>query len=446
MNPFYHQMKRIFYVLICALITVACEDDGKFSSGSGMRLDFQVDTLKMDTVFSGTPSSTYAFWVHNRQESGIILKTVRLKKGNQTGYRANVDGIYLDNSNGSQISNVEIRRKDSILVFVELTAQATHQQEPKLVEEDLLFSLENGNEQSVNLRAWAWDAQKLYDPEITKDTLIESDVPLVIYGDMTIHEGVTLTLRNTRLFFHDNSGMEVYGSLKMEGCELRGDRLDRMFDYLPYDRVSGQWKGLHFYESSVGNEFVETAIKNTMDGVVLDSAMLDPDSYRLQMRKCVVHNCQGDGVRVVNSKVRIDHCQLTNTEGDCLTLYGGMAEISYCTIAQFYPFSANRGAAVRLASEADLPLKSFYCEGTIATGYEENVLKLEQVDEEVDYLFSNCLLRAPVIEDSHFADIIWESPSDEIQGKNHFVKIDEENQNYDFHLNDQSTDIGLGCY
>ena len=132
-------MKRIFYVLIVALLTVACEDEDKFSTGAGMRLDFEVDTLKLDTVFSNTPSSTYKFWVYNRQDNGLRLQTVRLKKGNQTGFRVNVDGIYLDNSNGSQISNVEIRRKDSLLVFVELTAQSTHQLDPKLVEDDLLF-------------------------------------------------------------------------------------------------------------------------------------------------------------------------------------------------------------------------------------------------------------------------------------------------------------------
>ena len=94
-------MKRIFYVLIVALMCVACEDDEKFSTGPGMRLDFSVDTLKLDTVFSNTPSSTYAFWVFNRQDSGQRLQTVKLKKGNQTGFRVNVDGIYLDNSNGS---------------------------------------------------------------------------------------------------------------------------------------------------------------------------------------------------------------------------------------------------------------------------------------------------------------------------------------------------------
>ena len=210
-------MKRIFYVLIVALMCVACEDDEKFSTGPGMRLDFSVDTLKLDTVFSNTPSSTYAFWVFNRQDSGQRLQTVKLKKGNQTGFRVNVDGIYLDNSNGSKTNNVEIRGKDSLLVFVELTSQTAHQLEPKLVEDNLLFIQENGNEQAVNLRAWTWDAQKLYDLEIQKDTVIESAMPLVVYGDLTVRKGVTLTLKNTQLFFHDQSGLEVEGSLKMEG-------------------------------------------------------------------------------------------------------------------------------------------------------------------------------------------------------------------------------------
>ena len=439
-------MKRIFYVLIVALMTVACEDEDKFSTGAGMRLDFEVDTLQIDTVFSNTPSSTYSFWVYNRQDNGLRLQTVRLKKGNQTGFRVNVDGIYLDNSNGSQVSNVDVRRKDSLLVFVELTAQTTHQLEPKLVEDDLLFIQENGTEQAVNLRAWAWDAKKLYDPEIAEDSVIESAVPLVIYGNLTVKEGATLTLRNTTLYFHDASGVEVYGSLKTEGCLLRGDRLDYMFNYLPYDRISGQWAGVHFYESSTDNELVDTEIRNATDALVMDQAKFDEEAYRLVMTHCVVHNSKGVGVEVTNSNVKIDHCQLTNAKGDCLAVIGGMAEISYCTIAQFYPFEAERGAAIRLVNGDDCPLKRFVCEGTIATGYEDDEVMREQVGDEVDYRFENCLLRTETIDNGHFKDIIWESPTDEIEGKDQFVMIDEEKLEYDFHLSEESTAKGKGCY
>ena len=222
-------MKRIFFFLITILAFVACADDDSFSSSSGLRLDFPADTIKLDTVFSRTASSTYSFWVHNRNSSGIRMQSVRLKRGNQTGFRVNVDGIYLDNANGSQTNEIEIRRNDSILVFVEITPYEAHSDEPVSITDQLVFQSDGGSEQSVCLQAWAWDAVKLYSPVIEADSVIESAKPLVIYGDFTVAEGAHLTIRNTTLYFHDASGMNVYGTLQTDNCCMRGDRLDRMF-------------------------------------------------------------------------------------------------------------------------------------------------------------------------------------------------------------------------
>ena len=446
-------MKRFFYILAIAWCLVACQDDDKFSTSTGLRLTFPEDTLKMDTVFSRTPSSTYTFWVYNQNDTGIRMERVRLRRGNQTGYRVNVDGIYLDNANGSQTSDVEIRRNDSILVFVELTASETGQQDPVLLEDDLVFIHESGVEQKVCLRAWVWDAKKLYSPVISKDSVIESSVPLVIFGDLIVEEGATLTIKNTTLYFHDSSGLDVYGTLRTEDCVMRGDRLDDMFDYLPYDRVSGQWNGIRIRETSKDNQFLRTEIRNPLYGVVCDSAALDTDRYRLEMEQCVIHNCEGAGLTTVNSHIYLDHCQLTNTGGDCFAIYGGIAEIWQCTFGQFYPFSADRGAAFRFTNfygETDFPV-FVYCAGSIMTGYADDVVMAEMRSEEpssFDYEFNNCLLRTPEVEDDpdRFIDIIWETPKDSIEGKKHFVKIDEDNLIYDFHLDSLSTAKGLGCY
>ena len=440
-------MKRIFYWLVI-ILCVACENDDSFSTSTGLRLDFSADTLQMDTVFSRTPSSTYAFWVHNNNDDGIRVSTVKLKRGNQTGFRVNVDGIYLDNSNGSQTSNVEIRKNDSILVFVELTAMETRQTEPQLVEDDLQFFLESGVEQKVLLQAWAWDAMKVYAPEIKADSVIESEVPIVVYGTMKVAEGATLTIKNTTLYFHDSSGLDVYGSLKTDSCVMRGDRLDYMFDYLPYDRVTGQWNGVHFMENSTDNELQNTVIKNSNYGIVCDSAALDADHYRLTMQNCVVHNCSGAGVDLSNANVLIDHCQITNTLGFCLSVSGGMAEVQYCTLGQFYPFSADRKPALFITNETS-PLLRFVCDGSIITGYEEDMLYGAEKEDSTafEYYFNNCLLRTPAVDDStHYQQIIWETPKDSIQGKKHFVTIDEDNLIYDFHLDSLSTAKGLGCY
>jgi hypothetical protein len=358
----------------------------------------------------------------------------------------NVDGIYLDNANGAQTNDVEIRKKDSVLVFVELTAPEVYKDTPTLLEDDLLFLLESGTEQKVLLQAWAWDAIKLYSPVIEKDSVIASRVPYIIYGDMTIKEGAKLTIRNTSLYFHAGSGLEVYGSLNTENCLMRGDRLDRMFSYLPYDRISGQWKGIHLYASSKGNLLIDTEIRNPEYGIICDSASID-DAYRLRMLRCIVHNCKGAGVELNQTYALLENCQLTNTLGDCLKVSGGHAEIQYCTIAQFYPFSANRGAALYLTNQY-APLERFICEGSIITGYEDDVVMGSQKgDMAFNYSFNNCLLRTPKVDDAeHYNDIMWESMNDSIQGTKHFVTIDEENLYYDFHLVPESPAVGLGCY
>ena len=447
-------MKRIFYFLMIWALVVACTDDENFSSAGGLRLTFSTDTVKMDTVFSKTPSATYTFWVHNDNDDGIRLESVRLAKKNQTGFRVNVDGSYLDNALGSQVSDLEVRRGDSILVFVEITSTEQAQPEPKLIEDDLVFRLESGVEQKVNLRAWSWDAQKIYDLVVEGEQTIESATPLVVYGGITVPEGRRLNLRNSTLYFHDGAGIECYGDLIIENCVLRGDRLDRMFDYLPYDRVSGQWKGIHLYQSAMIARLSNTEIRNAENALVLDSAAIDEEHIRLGMGNCIIHNAEGYGLKTVNSNVYIANCQFTNTLDDCVLIVGGIADINYCTIAQFYPFSADRGAALRFVNyegDTDIPLLKLRCEGLLLTGYESDVLmgNVRDTIAAFEYQFINSLLRTPKVDtgDSvRFVDVRWETPKDSIQGKQHFKVIDEDNLIYDFHLDSLSTAQGLGCY
>ena len=447
-------MKRIFYLFTILAMLVACADDDHFSSNSGLRLTFSEDTVQMDTIFSRTSSATYSFWVHNDNNDGIRLSSVRLSRRNQTGFRVNVDGTYLDNALGSQVNDLEIRRNDSILVFVELTSPETSQLEPKLIEDDLIFTLESGMEQKVNLRAWAWDAQKMYDPVVVGEQTIESATPIIIYGGLTVPEGTRLNLRNSTLYFHAGAGIEVYGDLIVENCILRGDRLDRMFDYLPYDRVSGQWKGVHFYETSMVGRFSNTEIRNAEDAIVLDSAAIDESHVRLGMGNCIVHNAKGYGLKAVNSNIYLEQCQFTNTMGDCISIVGGIADINYCTLGQFYPFTADRGAALRFTNyqgETDIPLLRLKCEGSIVTGYDDDVVmgSVRDTIAAFEYRFVNTLLRTPKVDTAdsiRFTDVIWETPKDSVQGKQHFKVIDEENLYYDFHLDSLSTAQGLGCY
>ncbi len=448
-------MMRLIIILLTIVTALAgCQNDDSFTTGRGALLSFDVDTLRMDTVFSRTASRTYTFWVRNNNSDGLRIESVRLARRNQTGFRVNVDGTYLDNSNGSQANGLEIRGEDSLLVFVELTAAETLQLEPQKVEDRLVFTLESGAEQSVLLEAWAWDAERIGQLTVASDTVIESARPLVVTEQIRVEEGATLTLRGTTLYFHDGAGIEVGGTLRAENCTLRGDRLDRMFDYLPYDRVSGQWGGVRFLASSTDNVLTDTELRNASDAIRCDSAALDSTRVRLRMERCTVHNAEGTGIAAVNTYLVLRQCQLTNTLGPCLAVYGGIAEVSRCTIAQFYPFSADRGPTIFFSNGwggEPVPLLRLTCQESILTGYEEDVWVGAPIDSTTvfNYRFANSLVRSPKVETAdsiHFSDIRWESPKDSIQGVKHFVTIDEDNLVYDFRLDSLSTAKGLGCY
>ncbi len=433
----------------------ACSDDDEFTSSRSAYLSFSRDSVIMDTVFSTVGSRTYDFWVFNRMKQGIRLKSVRLRQGNQTGFRVNVDGSYLDNTLGSVVNDLEVRKGDSIRVFVELTAPENGRLEPLQIDDDLVFLLESGEEQRVALRGFAWDALPWRNAVISSDTIIESQKPIVVYGGLRVDSAVTLTLRNTTLYFHDKAGLDVYGKVKTENVTLRGDRLDHMFDYLPYDRVSGQWLGVKIHSSSFGNRFVGTEIRSAEYGIVCDSAEYVEGRQRLYMERSVIHNCKGTGLQAFHSSVGLLRCQFSNTLGDCIAIYGGVAVVEQCTLAQFYPFSAERGAALRFANSYDsypYPLLAMQMKGSIVTGYADDVVMGERLDGDsltaFNFHFENSLLRTPVIEgDSiRFVNIKWETPDDSIQGKQQFRIVDEKNLYYDFHLDSLSTAKGLGCY
>ena len=444
-------MKRIFFAfhIILAMLLTACSDNDSFTTSRSNLLTFTKDTIKLDTVFTNVASSTYTFWVFNHSGDGIRLNSVRLMNGNQTGFRVNVDGSYLDNTLGSVVNDLEVRSGDSIRVFVELTAPENKKEEPQLVSDDLIFSLESGVQQRVRLQCYAWDALKMTDLHITADTMITTTKPLVFYGKgIEVDSGAVLSIKGATLYFHDQAGISVRGTLKTDSVVMRGDRLDHMFDYLPYHRVSGQWRGIHFERSSVDNTMTDTEILNAMTAVRIDSAAIDTLTQRLTMNRCIVHNAKGFGVAAYSSNIGLYYCQITNTLFDCLAVFGGKAEVDHCTIAQFYPFQADRGAALTFASlYDDLRLS---CTNSIFTGYDADEVMALRNDTTLlfRYRFDNCLMRTPAVENDtvSFKNIQWETPKDSIQGKQHFVNIDEDNLIYDFHLDSLSTAKGKGCY
>lgn len=451
-------MNRILHYIFLALFAMAfvsCSDDDSFSSSRSNLLTMGVDTVKMDTVFSHVPVPAKTFWIHNNSGDGIRCVNVRLDKGNQSGFRVNVDGIYLGETYGFQTNNVEIRKGDSIRVFVELTAPLNYKNGPVEIEDNLIFSLESGVKQVINLNAWSWDADIVNDLTISADSTIDNSQgkPLIVRGKINVKENATLTLApGTTIYFHDNGGIDVEGRLVSKGTAeknviLRGDRLDNMFDYLPYDNLPGRWQGIHFYEKSYDNILDFTDIHSACNAVVIDSC--DVEKQKLTILNSTIHNCQGFGIKAYNGKLRIENTQITNTMDNCLTFFGGDISMLHCTIGQFYPFVGGHGVAMKFANgdgEYLYPLLNLDVKNSIITGYRNDEIFAENVDTTAtfNYHFAYSMLRTPEVDDTlKFEKVIWEDVKDTIcYGDKNFKTIDTDVIRYDFHLSDVSKGKG----
>ena len=451
--------KNIVILYIIGVMTLlgvtSCMDDGDFSVSSADMLAFSTDTVKLDTTFSNVPTPTKSMWVYNHTGNGIRCSSVRLEGGNQEGFRVNVDGTYLSSTTGYQTHDVEIRKGDSIRVFVELTSALQQEDEPQLVEDNLVFTLESGVQQKVNLRAISWDAEFMRDVVVKQgESLVLGEPsangyqkPIVVYGGITVDSLATLTIKEgATLYFHEDAGINVHGTLKAIGTAdkpitMRGDRIDHLFDYLPYDRTAGQWQGIRFTDASHGNEITYTDIHSAYDAVMIDSS--DVATQKLLVQNSTIHNCQGYGIRVDYAKVQIYNTQISNTLNHCLYILGGDVDVNNCTLAQFYPFDASRKSAIGFMA----PITNLSVKNSLVTGYAKDEVVWTPVDDQpLNFSFDHSVLRTVKMETEDslkFTNIIYEDVEDTtMYSEKHFVNMDTDNFIYDFRLSSRSAAIG----
>ena len=268
-------MRKILYTLLMSVFFVACSEEADFSVNPSLRLTFSCDTLMFDTLFTEVGSPTAAMKVYNRNSSSLHIGSVELVSGGTSGFRMNVDGQY-----ATVVRDVDIRKNDSLYLFVEATPDKNSGDLPVLISDSIQFTLESGVQQSVLLLAYGRDVTFLRGENLMADTVL---VPghYVIYDSLTVAQGATLSLQpGTTLYFHDKAFLRVEGTLDARGSleqpvVMRGDRTDNMFSYLPYDRVPGQWGGVVFSSTSNNNRLLHCDIHSANYGVVVEQGDID---------------------------------------------------------------------------------------------------------------------------------------------------------------------------
>ncbi len=436
-------MKRTYIYVIGILLTAlsACDDFGSWTTDTNARLTFGRDTVNFDTLVSTVSSSTQRLLVYNGNKDGLRINEVRLKHAGTSLFRVNVDGQFLQGGVGNDF---EVLGKDSIFVHLEVTLPDADADTITHYTDSLCFQLESGQVQYVVLQAGGQDALHWRGVKvIEQDTRLQSRRPVIIYDSLYVSSGVTLTVEaGTQLYFHQKASMCVDGTLLVNGTlespvVFRGDRTGNLFDYLPYDNTPQQWGGVYLRGS--GHKFSYLDLHSSTFGIVAE----DTD---MELANCVIHNTGGNALWTKNCRVKAYNTQISNAFGDLFHMIGGDAEMTFCTLAQFYNFDAARGWALCLRDYAlEYGDTMFYniaqarFLNCVINGYGQDVIsgsfiKERKFGEPVSYHFERCFLNT-VYSDSdslRFIRNIYENPEDTMSYGRQFVLFDTYARLYDF--------------
>lgn len=418
------KLSRILSVLLTSVVVLSCQDDWQFSSDNRYVLNFSVDTVKMDTVFTGVASASGQFMVYNWNEAGVRLDAV-LAGGAESPFRINLDG-----QGGTQITDLEIPAGDSLYCFVSVNIPESGSAELFYAFDSIRFIMESGNVQYVRLSAYGQNAVRLKGKRIETDTTLTARLPYIIYDSLYVAEGATFKLeKGTRLYFHSGAVLDVAGRLVAQGTTdsmivMRGDRLDLMLPELPYDLLAGQWGGIRFRSSSYGNELTGCDIHGGNWGVIADSS--DLSNVKVSISSSIIHNVNGNCIEATGCRIEVANSQITNAGKSCVDIAGGLSDFTFCTIAAFSLWNIADQAVMLTDRRGDIivPFEGASFRNCIITGYhtsEFTVNVADSIRNSVPYSISNSLLMVSDTSDTRFNNVVFEKNSEKAYGPSNFV-------------------------
>ena len=407
------KLSRILSILLIPIAILSCQDDWTFSADGRYTLDFSVDTLKLDTVFTGVASASAQFMVYNHNDVGLRFDAV-MGGGSFSPFRMNLDG-----EGGAQIADLEIPAHDSLFCYVSVNISETGVPDLFRAFDSVRFVLESGNVQYVRLAAYGQNAVRLRGRSIEHDTTLTAYLPHLIFDSLYVAEGATLTLApGTRLYFHNGAVLDVAGKVVAQGTAdsmilMRGDRLDQMQTAPPvaYDLLASQWGGIRIRGGSYGNVFRYCDIHSGEFGIKADSASVDDTKF--SMYSSIVHNVNGNGIEATGCRIDVANSQITNAGASCIDLAGGKAEFTFCTIASLSLWKLGDQAVIISDHRGDaaVPFKGAIFKNCIITGRHSNefVTALPDSIKELDiYGVSNSLLMVSDSLDTHYHDVVFD--------------------------------------
>ena len=451
-------MKRFLLILIgFKLVLTACRQENPVSDDPSHRLQFSVDTVLFDTVFTSLGSSTHHLVLYNPYPQDLVISEVRLMGGEPSRFKFNLDG-----EAGTVFHDKRIPANDSLYAFLTVTIDPTDDNTPFVVEDSLLF-VTNGNVQQIPLVAWGQNARYIvgdqtvsilrYPYTIVADSLETThwtnELPYVIYGYALINSWGTLHIHEgTHIHIHDKSGIVSWseGQLIVEGSieqpvVIEGDRLEPYFRNEP-----GQWDRIWLQECRPGADHrIEHAIiRNGYIGVQAES-FLKATQAALRIENTVIENHTGIGLYGLYYAIEANNLVIDNCGQYGLAVQiGGDYVLRHTTIGNHWWQGVRTTPSLVFNNYYDddegrneFPFH-FEMGNSIVYGTATNEFVTDLSGQEVDtaYLFDHCLFKTDRFQGTSpgFVNCLFNQDP-----------LFADPRNYDFHLSDAlSPAVGAG--
>ena len=446
--------KNLLFIVICALTLVGCSEY-KVSDNSTFRLAFSSDTISFDTVFTEQGSATAQLMVYNRNKMALVVDRVWLDDGSV--FLVNVDG----EPDLTRLTHLTINGGDSAFVFVRVRMDQLNDNSPVLVEDQLHFHLANGAIQDVVLEAYGQDATRIGYVGIgrtdTTDIVFTADKPYIIYDTLVINGSLTLQA-GSRLFMHSGACMFALGDVTADGSltqpiVIRGDRLDRLFDSVPYLYAGGSWNGIYLI-SEQQKTYIFRYVDILSGNVGLYCSSTCTESLpQLTIDGCRIHNHTMYGLVLDHIDAKVTNTEISNCASYCVYCSGGTHDFIHSTVASYFGFTNIRiqsvakedAAAVfidNLNKEIPQTTTSFY--NSIITGYRTNQLVVATpFDQYYPGTFVGNYLKTDTLTIPHAEkNTYWQKTDTNAVFVNDFYRY-KEYVYYDFRLDSLSPAIGI---
>lgn len=449
-------MRKFLWIIICACALVGCREY-KVSDNPTLRLVFSTDTLRFDTVFTEQGSATLQMKVYNPNRSALLIDRVWLNEGK--AFRVNVDG----EPDLSRLKNLKINGHDSLFVFVRVDIDPMRSNSPVLVTDQLCFHLRAGATQQVELEAYGQDVIRLGKAgagahQYPFGYTFKADKPYMIFDTMVV-AGTLKMEAGATIYLHAGACIFAYGDIEAKGkltqpITLCGDRIDRLFDSVPYRYAAGGWDGLYAVNDGASKRNYTMEYVDILSGNIGLYCYGEEVKQKLTMNGCRIHNHALYGLVLLNTDAQVSNTEISNCASYCVYCAGGTHDFVHSTIASYFGYTNIRiqsvakedAAAVyidNLSKTSPQTITSFY--NSIITGYLPNQLVVATpFDRYYPGVFTGNYLKTDSLTVPHAtANTYWQASDTAQVFRNDFYKY-KEYVYYDFHLDSLSPAIGIG--